>query len=323
MRPRGYAADVLRVGSRIALDGRLPLPWVLRTGEPRWLETRDDWLRDFDAPSSGLGPVGVGVPLIVEGRVIGAIAFRFAGEERRFTSASGGWWRRSRSSAPRPSTAPGCSTCSAPPPSSSSAACSRRACPIRRAWRSPCATCRPRRAWRAATSTIVVRPDGVVGVIVGDVVGHGVEAASAMGQLRSSWRILEQLGVVPGRALEHLDRFARDVEGAAAATAACLDVLADDTVAYACAGHPPPLLVPRDGPARYLMEGRSTPLGMGLYRFAAAVAPFARDDVLVLYTDGVVERRGRGSTPAWTGSARSLTAPPAFPWRASSTPWWP
>ena len=68
---RGYPDDVLRVGSQIALDARLPLPWVLRTGEPRWLETRDDWIRDFDAPSSRLGPVGVAVPLIVDRRVIG------------------------------------------------------------------------------------------------------------------------------------------------------------------------------------------------------------------------------------------------------------
>ena len=292
---RGYPADVLRVGSRIALDGRLPLPWVLRTGEPRWLETRDDWLRDFDAPSSGLGPVGVGVPLIVEGRVIGAIAFRFAGEERRFTSGE----RRLVETLAE--------FCAQALDRARLFDVQRSAAELLQRRLLPAGLPDPPGMEIAVRYLpaeeglaggdfydCVVRPDGVVGVIVGDVVGHGVEAASAMGQLRSSWRILQQLGVVPGRALEHLDRFARDVEGAAAATAACLDVLADDTVAYACAGHPPPLLVPRDGPARYLMEGRSTPLGMGLYRFAAAVAPFAHDDVLVLYTDGVVERRGRG-----------------------------
>jgi serine phosphatase RsbU (regulator of sigma subunit) len=42
------------------------------------------------------------------------------------------------------------------------------------------------------------------------------------------------------------------------------------------------------------MDGRSTPLGMGLYRFATGVAPFARDDLLLLYTDGVIERRSCG-----------------------------
>ena len=268
---------------------------MLRTGEPRWLETRDDWLRDFDAPSSGLGPVGVGVPLIVEGRVIGAIAFRFAGEERRFTSGE----RRLVETLAE--------LCAQALDRARLFDVQRSAAELLQRRLLPAGLPDPPGMEIAVRYLpaeeglaggdfydCVVRPDGVVGVIVGDVVGHGVEAASAMGQLRSSWRILQQLGVVPGRALEHLDRFARDVEGAAAATAACLDVLADGTVAYACAGHPPPLLVPRDGPARYLMEGRSTPLGMGLYRFAAAVAPFAHDDVLVLYTDGVVERRGRG-----------------------------
>lgn len=292
---RGYPPDVLRVGSPIALDGRLPLPWVLRTGEPRWLETRDDWLRDFDAPSSGLGPVGVGVPLIVEGRVIGAIAFRFEGTERRFT---GGERRLVETLA---------ELCA-------QALDRARLFDVQRS----AAELLQRRLLPAALPDVpgmevavrylpaaaglaggdfydcVVRPDGVVGVIVGDVVGHGVEAASAMGQLRSSWRILQQLWVTPERALEHLDRFAADVEGAAAATAACLDVRADGTVSYACAGHPPPLLAPRDGTARFLMDGRSTPLGMGLYRVSAGTAPFAPGDVLVLYTDGVMERRGLG-----------------------------
>ncbi|MGE0028249.1 MAG: SpoIIE family protein phosphatase [Thermoleophilia bacterium] len=292
---RGYPPGVLPPGSPIALDARLPLPWVLRTGEPRWLETRDDWLRDFEAPSSGLGPVGVGLPLIVEGRVIGALGFRFEGEERRFT---GGERRLVETLA---------ELCAQALDRARLFDVQRSAAELLQRRLLPAGLpdppgmavavrYLPAEAGLAGGDfyDCVVRPDGVVGVVVGDVVGHGVEAASAMGQLRSSWRILQQLRVTPGRALEHLDRFARDVEGAAAATAACLDVLADGTVAYACAGHPPPLLVPRDGPARYLMDGRSTPLGMGLYRFAAGIAPFGRDDVLVLFTDGVVERRGRG-----------------------------
>jgi len=292
---RGYPGDMLRAGSAIALDARLPLPWVLRTGEPRWLETRDDWLRDFDAPSSGLGPVGVAVPLIVEGRVIGAIAFRFAGEERRFSDGE----RRLVETLAE--------LCA-------QALDRARLFDVQRS----AAELLQRRLLPAGLPDLpgmevavrylpaeeglaggdfydcVARPDGVVAVIVGDVVGQGVEAASAMGQLRSSWRILQQMRVTPGRALEHLDRFAGEVEGAAAATAACLDVPGDGTVAYACAGHPPPLLVPRDGPARYLMDGRGTPLGMGLYRVAAGDAPFGPGDLLLLYTDGVIERRERG-----------------------------
>jgi GAF domain-containing protein len=292
---RGYPEDVLHMGSLIALDARLPLPWVLRTGEARWLETRADWVRDFDAPSSGLGPVGVAVPLIVEGRVVGAIAFRFAGEERRFTRSE----RRLVETLAE--------LCAQALDRARLFDAQRSAADILQRRLLPAALPRPPgmevavRYLPAAEGMAggdfydcVVRPDGIVGVIVGDVVGHGVEAASAMGQLRSSWRTLQQMRVTPGRALQHLDRFASDVEGAAAATAACLDVLADGTLEYACAGHPPPLLAPRGGPARFLTDGRSTPLGMGLYRFSAGMAPFGRGDLLLLYTDGVVERRGRG-----------------------------
>jgi GAF domain-containing protein len=292
---RGYPDDVLAPGASIALDARMPLPWVLRSGAPRWLETREDWLRDFDAPSSGLGPVGVAVPLIVEGRVIGAIAFRFEGGERRFSAGE----RRLVETLAE--------LCAQALDRARLFDVQRSAAELLQRRLLPGGLPDPPGLEIAVRYLptedglaggdfydCVPRPDGVVGVIVGDVVGHGVEAASAMGQLRSSWRILQQLRVTPARALEHLDRFAADVEGAAAATAVCLDVLADGTAAYSCAGHPPPLLVPRDGPARYLMDGRSAPLGMGLYRFAAGVAPFARDDLLLLYTDGVIERRSRG-----------------------------
>jgi GAF domain-containing protein len=292
---RGYPEEALRVGARVPPDARMPLPWVLRAGEARWLETRDDWLRDFDAPSSRLGPVGVALPLIVEGRVIGAIAFRFDGAERRFTDAEHRLVEtlaelcaqaldRARLFDDQRSAAellqrrllpaslpdlPGIEVAVRYLPAAEGLA-------------------------GGDFYDCVVREDGVVGVIVGDVVGHGVEAASAMGQLRSSWRILQQMRVTPGRALVQLDRFAGDVEGAAAATAACLDVLADGTVGYACAGHPPPLLVPAGSPARFLMDGRGPPLGMGLYRLAAGIAPFGPGDLLLLYTDGVVERRTAG-----------------------------
>ncbi|HTI35205.1 MAG TPA: GAF domain-containing SpoIIE family protein phosphatase, partial [Miltoncostaea sp.] len=292
---RGYPDDVLRVGSRIALDARLPLPSVLRTGEPRWLQTRDDWLRDFDAPSSSLGPVGVALPLIVEGRVIGSIALRFAGEERRFTSGE-----RRLVETLAELCAQALDRARLFDVQRSAAEVLQRRLLPEALPRSPGMELAVRYLPAAEGMAggdfydCVVRPDGVVGVVVGDVVGHGVEAASAMGQLRSSWRILQQMRVTPGRALEHLDRFARDVEGAAASTAACVDILADGTLAYACAGHPPPLLAPRDAPPRYLLDGRGAPLGMGLYRMAEGLAPFGRDDVLLLYTDGVVERRGVG-----------------------------
>lgn len=137
--------------------------------------------------------------------------------------------------------------------------------------------------------------DGALALLVGDVVGHGLEAAVAMGQLRGAVRALGPTGS-PKRVLEALDTFVEELPAAAMATLAyaVLD-LDEGRLTYACAGHPPPLLVPMDGPPRLLWEGRSTPLGSS---FAGAreeaVDWLAPGDTIVLYTDGLVERRTDG-----------------------------
>lgn len=135
---------------------------------------------------------------------------------------------------------------------------------------------------------------GVVALVVGDVVGRGLGAAIAMGQLRSAVRALAGPGVGPARLLAGLDRFVEQVEAAGMATLAYLELdLAHGSVRYACAGHPPPVLVPRDGANRLLWDGRSTPLGAFL---RPALRPEAElqlqsGDRVLLYTDGLVERR--------------------------------
>jgi serine phosphatase RsbU (regulator of sigma subunit) len=137
----------------------------------------------------------------------------------------------------------------------------------------------------------------VVNVSVGDVVGRGIAAACAMGQIRSALRAIAVSGVGPARTLDQLDAFVERVEDAHSATVVCAEVdMEDRWVRYACAGHLPPLLLAPDGTASYLWEGRSTPL--------AAVpqpGPRAEGEVvletgsrLLLYTDGLVERRDRG-----------------------------
>jgi len=83
--------------------------------------------------------------------------------------------------------------------------------------------------------------DDRIGVAIGDVVGHGLEAASAMGQLRSALRGLALTGHGPGTVIEGLDRFARTSAASTMATVAYaeLDLTANE-LRYACAGHPPP-----------------------------------------------------------------------------------
>lgn len=136
---------------------------------------------------------------------------------------------------------------------------------------------------------VVELPDGAVAVVVGDVVGHGAEAAAVMGQLRSAWRVLALETDSPAVMLERLSRFAAHVPGAAVATVACA-TLREDTLRYACAGHPPPLMRSPDGVADYLMEGRGPPLTVGIGDFGEGVVRLEAGALVLLYTDGIIER---------------------------------
>jgi serine phosphatase RsbU (regulator of sigma subunit) len=137
-------------------------------------------------------------------------------------------------------------------------------------------------------------PGGRIAVVIGDVVGRGLVAASAMGQLRSAVRALAGTGLGPAGVLTLLDTFVDQVPAAQFATLAYAEVdLAAGTMRYACAGHLPPLLLELQAPPRLLMDGRSPPLGtaQGAPRAEAAIA-LPAGALLLLYTDGLVERRG-------------------------------
>jgi anti-sigma regulatory factor (Ser/Thr protein kinase) len=139
---------------------------------------------------------------------------------------------------------------------------------------------------------IMSLPGGRLLVTVGDVVGSGLPAAAAMGQLRSAMSALARVVEDPGRLLEHLSSFAEGVEAAQYATV-CVAIVDPETgeVRYASAGHPPPLVVQRDGSGAYLWQGRSEPLACGTGRRTEALAVLPDGGSLVLYTDGLVERR--------------------------------
>jgi PAS domain S-box-containing protein len=133
-----------------------------------------------------------------------------------------------------------------------------------------------------------------IGVAVGDVVGHGLEAASAMGQLRSALRSLALSGDGPAAVIGGLDRFARTTDPATVATVvyAELDLVAG-MVRYACAGHPPPLVV-IGRRVQELMDGRTTPLAAlpEAPSCDEGVQPFPPGSLMLLYSDGLIERRG-------------------------------
>ena len=140
---------------------------------------------------------------------------------------------------------------------------------------------------------VVDLEDGRIALIVGDCVGHGLAAATVMGQVRSACRALLFENPSPAAALEWLDRFAARLPGAQCTTAVCA-VLNPETgeLVYSSAGHPPPILVHADGTIRLLDDGHTIALGIRPHRSRpeASVTVPARA-TLVLYTDGLVERR--------------------------------
>jgi len=136
--------------------------------------------------------------------------------------------------------------------------------------------------------------DGRIGVVVGDVVGRGIEAATAMGQLRSAARALAGAGFGPAEVLAHLDRFVEQLPRARMATVACAELdLRTGQLLYASAGHPPMLLMAPGRPARLLWDGRAMPLGTGLGPRPDAVGQvrMRHGTRLLLYTDGLIEHR--------------------------------
>jgi len=135
---------------------------------------------------------------------------------------------------------------------------------------------------------------GGVGVAMGDVVGHGIEAASLMGELRNSLRAYALEGVSPAEALAKLDRLITEMERGKMATLIYAVIDADWTqLRFAGAGHPPPLVLGGDGGAEYLWDGRSTPLGVGgPGTYEEGTATLEPGSTLALYTDGLIEVRG-------------------------------
>ncbi|OBJ03729.1 SpoIIE family protein phosphatase [Mycobacterium sp. 1465703.0] len=130
-------------------------------------------------------------------------------------------------------------------------------------------------------------------LVVGDVVGHGVEAAAVMSQLRTGLRMQIVAGYPIAEALEAVDRFRKHVPGANTATI-CIGSLDFGTgeFRYCTAGHPPPLLVTADASARYLEPSGAGPLGSGT-GFPVRAEFLDVGDLILLYTDGLIERPGR------------------------------
>ncbi|MFD9215949.1 MULTISPECIES: SpoIIE family protein phosphatase [unclassified Streptomyces] len=141
---------------------------------------------------------------------------------------------------------------------------------------------------------VIALPDGRTGLVIGDVMGHGIHAAAVMGQLRTVVRTLARHHVPPAAMLHSLDAAVADLGENEMAT--CVYAV-HDPVSGDClvsrAGHPPPAVVAPDGTVDFLDGSPGTPLGTGCAEFRTERVPLEPGTLLVLYTDGLIEARGR------------------------------
>ena len=157
---------------------------------------------------------------------------------------------------------------------------------------------------------VVPLPGQLTGVVVGDCVGRGLPAAAVMGQLRSASQAVLLRAPGPAEALSDLDTFASRIPGADCTTMFCAIIdHAAGTLTYSCAGHPPPVLVTAGGEYQLLEGARCLPLGVlppgWQRRHATAVLPPGA--TLMLYTDGLVERRNQSLDKGIHAAAVTMT----------------
>jgi serine phosphatase RsbU (regulator of sigma subunit) len=134
--------------------------------------------------------------------------------------------------------------------------------------------------------------DGRVALLVGDIVGHGIAAAAAMGRVRTAFQTIAALRPDPGAMVRTISAQVELIPDAMCSTVVCLIAdLRAQTIRWCRAGHLPPLRL-RDGQAELLDGLGLPPLGVGLDLEATVHEErLEQGDVVVLYTDGVVERR--------------------------------
>ncbi|MFD7935750.1 SpoIIE family protein phosphatase [Streptomyces sp. NPDC059755] len=138
---------------------------------------------------------------------------------------------------------------------------------------------------------VIPLPDGKTALVVGDVMGSGIDAAATMGRLRTATTTLASLDLDPAVLLEHLDRITQGLDHS---IATCVYAVHDPRLGrcrIANAGHLPPVHIRPNRPPELLDLPTGAPLGVGGVPFSTTDVDFAPGDQLVLYTDGLVETR--------------------------------
>ncbi|MEU7424846.1 SpoIIE family protein phosphatase [Streptomyces sp. NPDC040750] len=138
---------------------------------------------------------------------------------------------------------------------------------------------------------VISLADDKTALVVGDVMGNGIDAAATMGRLRTATCAYAELDLAPGEVLQHLDKVTCDLEHY---IVTCLYAVYDPRTrrcTIANAGHMPPALARPGGAATLLDLPTGAPLGVGGVPFESATVELRPSDLLVLYTDGLVETR--------------------------------
>jgi serine phosphatase RsbU (regulator of sigma subunit)/anti-sigma regulatory factor (Ser/Thr protein kinase) len=157
------------------------------------------------------------------------------------------------------------------------------------------------------------RRDGIVLLCVGDVIGRGMASAMLMGRLRDAFRAHGYESPSPAEIVRRLRQHVMDEDMMTTLACIALDPYSG-TIAYSCAGHPPPLLVDAGGRVSRLDDAGAPPLGVAdAASIREADRAIAEPSTLVLYSDGLVERRGRNIDEGIDALGESVARDPARP----------
>jgi serine/threonine-protein kinase RsbW len=155
--------------------------------------------------------------------------------------------------------------------------------------------------------------DQTAGLVVGDVVGRGIRAAAAMGQLRSAVRALASTRLGPADLLSALDGYAARHGVGRMTTLVYAELsLESGRLRFACAGHPPPVIAAPGEEPQFAWGGRSLPLAAHLQAGrprAEATRVLRPATTVLLYTDGLIERRDRPLEDGMTELLGALADP--------------
>ncbi|MCM2580557.1 ATP-binding SpoIIE family protein phosphatase [Streptomyces meridianus] len=155
---------------------------------------------------------------------------------------------------------------------------------------------------------------GRTALVIGDVMGRGVRAAAVMGQLRTAVRAYARLDLPPHEVLQLLDGLAAEIDASQIAT--CVYAVHDPNegrVDYASAGHLPILVRDPDGTVSRAEEPTGPPLGTGGWLYASGSLALVPGSAAVLYTDGLVERRGEDIDEGVAALERALAGATGAP----------